>query len=534
MKFTALILICIVLAGCAVGTTVSTPPATPGHDRLTIGQGREFNSLLPFINNGFTASELIGLSFSLLVTLGPRGLVPDAAKAVPSLANGGISRDGMTVTYRLRHDLKWQDGQPLDARDVVFTQSQVMDRHSLMPTRDGFDDVARIIAPDPFTVVVHLKRPNRLFPITFLGPESPTGILPQHLLANVRDIPRSAYATHPIGSGPYRIGTWHHGESVSFDADPAWYGGRPAISHIVVRFIPDATTRLTQLRTHEIDAELSASSETAAQARAIPGVRVDAERGPVFMQLSFNLNDPIGSQPAIRLAVAQAIDAPGIAANVSHGLVNGRDGARGLYLWAYDAGAGYLTHDPQAAERRLEGAAWHRASDGIRRSADGRRLAFTLSLRSDRSDDNSAAVQVQQQLRSAGIHVALKAYSAPQFTANDGVIRAGHFTAELSELYGNIEPDPTDFFACGARGMNGYNESGYCDPIADADMARALQATDARIVSRALSRVQRQINAQMPMIVLWEGVDVNIVPSRLKNFSDLLGEPYSNVATWSL
>jgi peptide/nickel transport system substrate-binding protein len=101
--------------------------------------------------------------------------------------------------------MRWQGELPLIGGDVLFTLSVVMNPHVLTPYRDGFERVAAISAPDPYTVVVRLRRPYRLFVMNFLGPESPTGILPQHLLANVSDIPRSAYASMPVGSGPHRI-----------------------------------------------------------------------------------------------------------------------------------------------------------------------------------------------------------------------------------------------------------------------------------------------------------------------------------------
>lgn len=499
-----------------------------------IGQGREFNSLLPFANNGFTTSELIGLAFSLLVTLGPNGYVPDAATAVPSIANGGISRDGRTITYHLRHNIRWQDGRPLTARDVLFTHHAVMDPHEVLPYRDGFDRVTSIGAPDPYTVVVRLKHAYRPFITNFLGPESPTGILPEHLLASVADIARSSYASQPIGSGPYRIGAWHRGESVTFAANASWYGGKPAIDRIEVRFIPDPATRLTQLRTHEIDAELAVSAKTAAELRGVAGLRVATEAAPLIMQLTFNLNERIVAELPVRLAVAQSIDAQTIATKVSHGRFDGRNGGRGLYNWAYDSHADYPSYDPRGAAARLDAAGWPRGRDGIRRDSAGRRLAFTISLRADRADDAAAAIQIQAQLRAAGIDVALKTYSAQEFAANDGVIRSGRFTVQLGQYYPYIEPDPTIFFACADRGMNGFNTGSFCDPRADAAMYAALSTFDRAQVRRQLGAAQRRINAALPMIFLWQGVDENVVPERLVNFHDLLAKPFSNVGRWSL
>jgi peptide/nickel transport system substrate-binding protein len=534
MKRAAVFLAALAVAACARTGAPSSGAAPGPADRLIIGQGREFNSLLALGNNGFTTEQLVGLTGSWLVTLDPHGYAPDAAIAVPTLANGGISRDGRTITYHLRHGMRWQDGVPLTARDVLFTQKVMMDPRTLAPYRDGFDDVRAIAAPDPYTVVVRIAEPNRLFVMNWLGPEAPTAILPEHLLAHEPDLQKSAYAAAPLASGPYRIVRWQHGDRVTFTANPTWYGGTPAIKTIVVRFIPDSTTRLTELRTHEIDAELDTSAQTAAQARAIPGLRVTADPAPEFEKLIFNLRAAIVSERAVRLAIAQAIDTQSIARTVSHGLLSGRDGARGIYLWTYDPHAGYPAYDPHAAAARLDAAGWRLGGDGIRHDAAGRRLAFTIALRADRADDITAAIDVQNQLRRIGIDVALKTYSAPLFTANDSFIRTGKFTAELSTYFANIEPDPSIFFACWERGTNGFDESGYCDPATDALIAASLRTTDRRRIAGLMSQIQRRINAEMPAIFLWQAVDTNVIPAGMRNFADMLGTPYANAGTWSL
>ena len=118
--------------------------------------------------------------------------------------------------------------------------------------------------------------------------------------------------------------------------------------------------------------------------------------------------------------------------------------------------------------------------------------------------------------------------------SQEGLKSIAGVAADLLEYFADIEPDPTIFFACADRGMNGFNESAYCDSSADADMYASFVTADPNIVRHLLSRVQRRINAAMPTRFLWQGVDVNIVPVRLKHFSDLLGLPFSNVGTWQL
>ncbi len=79
------------------------------------------------------------------------------AATVPTRANGGICKDGMSITYRLRRDARWQDGQPLTARDVAFTFSAIMNAHNNVIYRSGYDRVARVEALNQTTVRVRLR-----------------------------------------------------------------------------------------------------------------------------------------------------------------------------------------------------------------------------------------------------------------------------------------------------------------------------------------------------------------------------------------
>ncbi|MBV9263805.1 MAG: hypothetical protein JO324_05730, partial [Candidatus Eremiobacteraeota bacterium] len=85
--------------------------------------------------------------------------VPMLAAAVPSQENGGISRDGLTIRYRLRSGIRWSDGVPVTSRDVIWSWRAIENPNNDAVSRHGYDDVRAIDAPDPYTLVVHLKRP---------------------------------------------------------------------------------------------------------------------------------------------------------------------------------------------------------------------------------------------------------------------------------------------------------------------------------------------------------------------------------------
>ena len=121
-------------------------------------------------------------------------LVPELATVEPTHANGGISRDGLRIAYRLRSDVKWQDGAPFTADDVIYTWQQMLNPRNMIVSRVGYDVISSIDRVDAHSIVVHLKRPFAPFVNTFFAPANhPDVILPKHLLAGYSDINHIAY-----------------------------------------------------------------------------------------------------------------------------------------------------------------------------------------------------------------------------------------------------------------------------------------------------------------------------------------------------
>ena len=115
--------------------------------------------LNPILSQNSIESFTAGLIFDELVSLDASGRdVPDLAAVVPTLENGGISKDGLTITYHLRHGVRWHDGAPFDSGDVKFTWQAIMNPRNNVVSRRGYDQVASVDTPDPFTAVFHMKR----------------------------------------------------------------------------------------------------------------------------------------------------------------------------------------------------------------------------------------------------------------------------------------------------------------------------------------------------------------------------------------
>jgi len=250
------------LAGCSpVGSR-----HTSGSVLIFSGLAGEPDSLNPMLSNQSDLYNFSHLYMSYLIENDDRGeAIPEVALQIPTIANGGISNDLRTLTYHIRRNLRWQDGAPLTARDIVFSYRAIVNPRNNVPTRVGYDEIGAIAAPDDYTVVVRLHRRFSPFVQYFFGPQGVGAIMPAHLLARYSDLNRVAYDQHPVGAGPFRVAQWRRGDSVTLVANPLYWRGEPKIDRIVYRIIPDPNTRLEQLRSGGAAAPSAAASPAAPQ-----------------------------------------------------------------------------------------------------------------------------------------------------------------------------------------------------------------------------------------------------------------------------
>ena len=283
--------------------------------------------------------------------------VPELATEVPSLANGGISKDGLTIAYRLRPGVTWQDGVAFTADDVIFTYEQVMNPRNNVGSRTGYDLITHIQKLDDHTIAVRLRRPYAPFVATFFTMSgSPYSILPKHLLAGLSDLNHAAYNNLPIGTGPFRIVEWHKGSLIRFVANPHYWRGPPRLRAIEYHIIPDDNTILTQLRTHEIDIEYAASQSQAPSLRTIPGTTFALNPFTSFAMLAYNVKDPTLSDVRVRRALAFATDRRAILEKVAHGVPMPADSDQPPWLWAYNPAVARYPFDLSQAGALLDGA----------------------------------------------------------------------------------------------------------------------------------------------------------------------------------
>jgi len=523
------------LAGC---TSLSTGRSGGATDTLAIAQQREPASLNPALENGVSSTEWGELFFQYLVKYDGRGkLVGDAAVAVPSLENGGISRDGLTLVYRLRKGLRFADGAPLTAADCVWSIDAINNPNNNVQSRFGYDTVAKAEARDPQTLVLHLKRP---FAPIFTAVLAPQGfpILPKHLLARYPDFNRLPFNSQPIGSGPYVVVRWARGDTLEMRANPYYFAGKPKIARLIIRFVPDPQAALNLLRRGDVGGFFNVPDYSEyANLKALPHYTITSFPTGAVGSVIFNTQDAITRDVRVRRALALAIDVPAVVMKSYHGAVSSRNAGRGLFGWAHDPHAfPDFTYDPVASRRLLDEAGWRMGADGLRHK-DGRQLSVLLVLQAATPSATIVAQTIAQFERAAGVEVILKQYGSTQFSApisSGGPVYGGKFGMALYGFINGDDPDTTDQFACANVPPRGYNKSRICDPRIDALLRRGNTTYSIPERKTIYAQLERLLYADLPLMLLYQRNEVDVFTDRLRGPTGSLDSVFWNVGSWRL
>lgn len=484
---------------------------------LRIGAKEEPDSLNLMFGHTLATDQIDCLLFSFILRTDANGnLFPDLATVVPTLQNGGISKDGKTITIHLRRGVRWSDGAPLTAADWLFTYHAVLNPKNNTKTDYGWDVIASAQAPDPYTIVLHLKRPSveALEILTMGGDAYPP--LPAHLLAKLPDINNAPFNSAPISSGPYLLKSWSHESSLVFVPNPLYFRGAPKLKEIVWKIIPDPTTLLEQLRTHEIDVYPSVDSDEVPYLSGIPGIRVVSRLVANWRHLGFNMSKPQLSDVRVRTAIAEAVDWRRVLETVYHGY--GVLAVSDIFpqSWAAPTLPPYR-FDPADARRLLSDAGWRMGSDGVLHKGD---LAMRLSIATtaNNAENEHAELVLQSLLRPLGVELDIHNYPPNVLFAQDGPVYGGRYDLEWTVETNGADPDDSGSWDSRFIPPHGANTSWLRDPIVDATTEAAASTFDQAERKALYQREAERIRELNPAIfAYWERTYV-AMNSDLRNY----------------
>ena len=319
--------------------------------------------------------------------------------------------DSTALRYRMRSGLVWSDGRPITAADVVWTYRMLANEELASPRHDDVGEIDSVVAENDSTVVFHFARryPGMLY-------ASSIPIAPRHAyeavgVAGLRTHPAFSDPTKLVVSGPFRVGDRRPGERFTLVPNER-FPVRPYLDQVVVRVIPEATTRIVELRNGTVDMVRPIAFDQVPALRQVRGLRFEREEKRFVEFIAYNpAAHPAFADSGVRRALGMALDVAGMVQALQMGEFAVPAGGpyppifRGLYDPRRMAP---LAYDTAGARRILEARGWRDADgDGIREK-DGRRLTFTLTTNSGNQRRADVSQIAQQQWRAVGVDVQLR------------------------------------------------------------------------------------------------------------------------------
>jgi len=528
----------LALAGCSKISTsgqmtgARNPTTIPGVVRMAIKA--EPNTLNPVLSGLIEEGEVEGAIFNGLVKYdGHANLLPDLAVAVPSLSNGGISRDGKTITYHLRRGVTWQDGAPFTAADVAFTYRAYTDPKVNTFYTSTYKRITSLATPDPYTVVIHMKTPFALAILQFFERSTGGFVIPEHILARSADMNTDPFGKHPLGTGPFVVDSWDHGSLIVLKANPHYFGGPPKVHEVDIHIVPNPNTQITMASSHELDVAAYLTPVQYPQIQSIPGMH--ALLVPTLLErfLTFNITHAPLSDPTVRRALALALDRERINTTAYIGTAITAQTLIPPSNWAYDP-TGAIPYDPALAKSLLDHDGWIPGPDGIRMK-DGKPLSFGLLNQTESNALSTMAQEIQRAWLTIGVSVDLRAVNKSVIYGNPGLATDGKFDALLDDWEADPDPDRNQIIETVSFAPHSYNDAFYSDPEVDLWSEQAVTTYDMATRKRLYSLIQQRLNRDVPYVPLvWEG-RIFAVNNDLRNFMPAPGSTsFWNAETWQI
>jgi peptide/nickel transport system substrate-binding protein len=298
-------------------TSASSSPA-PGKTTLRVGWTVGPDNLSPFIGVETASSEVLLIAYDRLFGMGFDGR-PNAqlAAELPTTENGGISADGKTWTVKIRPGAKWQDGQPLTAKDVAFSYNVIID-NGLTSFLQAVKDIKKAVALDDTTVQFTMSAPKADMLYVYVY------IIPEHIWGQVKPatLERSYVNKLPIvGSGPYQITEFKSGDFTKLVRNPDYWGnsvpewGRPKVDEIIFQAYTNPDTMTQDLLAGTVDAAQGIPSAQFPGLQSNPDLKAISYNFINWDYIDYNSyespdskGNPVLRDPAFRVALDYAID----------------------------------------------------------------------------------------------------------------------------------------------------------------------------------------------------------------------------------
>lgn len=520
--------------------------------------------LNPHLSTGFKDSEASRITLEPLATFDPDSkLIPVLAQEIPSLENGGVAKDGLSVTWKLREDVKWSDGEKFTADDVVFTYEFISNPKVGSANSGDYGVVKKVEALDEYTVKVTFKAINPAWYSVLVGGAGM--ILPQHLYAqyngeNAREAP---FNLMPVGTGAYAVTQFKPGDSVIYQKNP--YYRQPEslnFDKIEIKGGGDATSAARAvLQTGDADFayNLQVESNILEELGKANKGKIITNFGSQSERILLNYTDPnqetsegekssvkfphpFLSDLKIRQAFALAIDKNTIA-NQLYGVTGKPTSNFLLAPPEFVSNNTTSEFNLEKAGKLLDESGWKDTNNNGIRDKNGVEMKVLFQTTINPLRQKTQAI-IKQSWQSLGIEVELKTIDASIFfssdPSNNDTVEKFYADAQMFTT-GNNNPDPTPYFkvyTCDnipqkSNNWSGDNYSRYCNPEYDQLLQTVMTELDAQKRALIFKQLNDLLISQITVIPIIHRADVVGIANNLQGVNLTPWDSRTwNIATW--
>ena len=540
-----------VLAVLVLCLAIGVPAANAAEKVVTMGIYQEPETLNTYIGVQTVITYVHKPFAEYLIDVNEKGeYVPVLLSEVPSVANGGVSEYGLTITYKLKKGVKWSDGQPFTSADVKFTWEALVNPKNLVKSRSGYELIESVETPDDHTAVVKYKEYYAPY-LTRFAP-----VLPKHILGELENMNDAPYNRMPVGTGPFRVTEWVSGDHITMEKNPYYReADKVKIDKLFFKIIPSREVGIAQIQAGDVDGVWDLIEAQIPMMEKNPEVSLCLSNGLVSERLIMNHSSPVAPNNGnpdfphpiladlrVRQAIQYAVDKNTIIDKLLYG--KAQPGTTEIPDgWAHNPDVKPTEYDPEKAKQLLEEAGWKPGPDGIRQK-DGTRLRLKITT----TTGNKLREMVQQvllaQMKAVGIEFYIENVPSSVLFgswSNDADRKKGRYDILMYTTGPGIDPHqqyegyfhskniPTE-----ANGGSGYNYTRHRDAELDKWLDLAGKAPSLEKRAEAYRKAQARVAEIVPHIYLYRRVNVHAFRNNVKGWIPNGYGIIDVVATWNV
>ena len=532
-------LVALALAGVAALLTGCGPDAASHVEESSVGAGApahgdtfieatigDIAGLIPNITSDGASHEVGNMIYDGLVK------ADKDLNFVGAMAESWeFSPDCLELTWKLKRNIKWHDGHPFTADDVLFTYQAMINPKTPTAYKEDFLAVKSAEVIDPYTVRLRYARP-----LAKAVQSWSMWMLPKHLLENyVADgkLKESPENSRPVGTGPYRFQEWKSGEKVVLVSNNEYYEGRPYLGRIVYRVIPNQGTIFLELKAKGVDlASLTAiqyarQTEYPAFRKAFRKYRYPSS---AYTYFGFNLKDPRFADRRVRQAFAHAIDKQELMEGVLMGLAREATGPIRPGSWAYTNKVMRYDYSPEKAKALLAEAGWKDNGDGVLRDKDGKAFSFTIRTNQGNEERKKVAEILQQRLAAIGVKTEIQVIEWASFIKE--FIKKKRFEAVVLGWGVGTDPDQYGVWHSSQMGPDQLNQISYANPEVDRLLEEGRASCHQQERIKYYHRFQEVLAEDQPLVFLYFRDALPVVSSRVQGIQPAPSGIFYNFIQW--